>query len=171
MRKKLIALFLCVLLTFLCGCAQRETILHAESYGEAFRSKNAILYPNPNCEHQLISSSAKMYMNPEDCNWYHLTICKKGGCDYGIQFHPHVFRADALERAQVQPQNFFRSDCYFYHRFFISCAECGLRIDLHVPCKVQRQDCQTIETQRQNGCLDRNWEEILCDTPYEILYD
>ena len=168
MKRMLCVLLLGCLLLSLSACERNGTLLHAENYGEAFRMKNAILYPNPDCEHALISSSAEKYLNEADCTRYHMTICKHGGCDYGRQFHPHSIRIGGLIMFNQVIQ---MTDGYLYHRYAVACADCNLRVDLYSPCEVQRLDCNTQETAKRNGCLNKNWEEILCDTPYEILYD
>ena len=56
---------------------------------------------------------------------------------------------------------------YMYHTVTLICEKCNASVYLNVLCQRQDFACMTLEECR----TEIKWEEILCDMPYEILYD
>ncbi len=170
--KKYICYFgISFLLLFFASCMSLgNSHLNFSAYGESFRAKNKILFPNVNCEHTLTHTPFNEISDPSFASRYHQTSCKWGGCDYEAHEEPHtfLFRKDELPMARAH----YKENGYLYHSFNMACEECHGAITLHVLCQTQDSECGagigTIHAPAQCfiGC---DWNEIFADTPYRIV--
>ena len=144
--------------------------LNRSDYGEAFREKNAILFPNLSCEHALVHLYTIGKEDPSQAALFHRTTCKWGGCDYEEHDEPHIFlfERDEIPTARAH----YKENGYLYHSFNMACEECHGAVTLHVLCQTQDSECGagigTIHAPAQCfiGC---DWNEIFADTPYRII--
>ena len=157
-------LVFCVLLLSSCH-AVPETHLDPSNYGEDFRIKNEVLFPNTECEHSLVYTPT----DGTEADIVHKTSCKWGGCDYAAHEEPHVFlfKQGYLPSARAH----YKENGYLYHSFRMACEECHGAVTLHVLCRAQNAECGAGEGAIHapavcfTGC---DWQEIFRDTPYRI---
>jgi len=142
-----------------------ETHLDPSNYGEDFRIKNEVLFPNTECEHSLVYTPT----DGTEADIVHKTSCKWGGCDYAAHEEPHVFlfKQGYLPSARAH----YKENGYLYHSFRMACEECHGGITLHVLCRTQDAECGAGEgaIHAPAQCFaDCDWQEIFRGTPYRI---
>jgi hypothetical protein len=173
MRKYILCLILSLCLIFFASCSPSDAShLNLSDYGEAFREKNDVLFPNSDCEHALIHSPLSRNADPSVALLYHQISCKWGGCDYEVHNEPHIFlfRQDELPTARA----YYKENGSLYHSFNMACEECYGTVTLHVRCQKQNADCGAGEFSIHapakcfEGC---DWSEIFRDTPYRIMIE
>ncbi len=169
MKKYLLCLLFCLM--FCASCTHSNgSYLNLSDYGEAFREKNDILFPEVDCDHALIHSPLGGKSDPSVAVRYHQTSCKWGGCDYEPHNEPHVFlfRYNEIPTARAH----YKENGSLYHSFNMACEECDGLITLHVRCQTQRTGCGAGEgaihgpAECLRGC---DWVEMFRGTPYRIL--
>ena len=170
MKKRLLLLLICLLFTVSCTACGQEGYLDPANYDETFRENNRALFYHPSCDHALVYSAITDSEDPTLPNLYHVAKCKWGNCDYREALEPHSFKAEYLS-VNNAPQ--YKENGYLYHSMLETCTGCRERIRIYVLCKRQDPDCCKPGTALAgDDChKDSDWREILCDTPYEILYD
>ena len=160
----ILGLTVCVLLLSSC-CGNSETHLNPPDYGEDFRVKNEVLFPNTECEHSLIHTP----MDGADADICHKTSCKWGGCDYTAHGEPHAFLFTQGQLPSARAYD--KENGYLYHSFRMACEECDGVITLHVLCRTQNAECGAGEgaIHAPAECFtDCDWQEIFRGTPYRI---
>lgn len=166
MKRYALILLILFCIPMLSSChAVFETHLDPSNYGEDFRIKNEVLFPNTWCEHSLIHTPT----DGTDAEMYHNTSCKWGGCNYETHDEPHafLFRRGEIPTARA----YYKENGYLYHTFRMACEECHDAITLHVFCRTQNAQCGAGDgaIHAPAECFtDCDWQEIFRDTPYRI---
>ncbi len=157
-----------ILLWILCfvSCRGDGPHLDRSVYGEEFVQKHRSLFLNADCTHSFAYTDAREVSDVADGNVYHAVRCKWSDCALEASVEAHTIDPAALQ-AKEAPS--YQENGYLYHRIYTSCTVCKHTVILNVYCQAQAEGC----TDRgENVCLEGcDWEEILCDTPYEILRD
>lgn len=149
-----------------CGNAFHDAIFH----DEAFRARNAILFPNDTCEHMEAYTAMS---DPWDADVYHMRRCKFGNCDYVAEKEPHTFVfTDTTVRGPVN----HKENGYLYHSFGMYCRDCNAWVMLSVLCRTQDTGCGKMQGedgvvyQSTAQCMiGADFSEIFRDTPYRIV--
>ncbi len=165
--KKFFLLMLCGL--FLTSCTKDMPLLDKSRYGDNFRAENDMLFLNENCDHVMVYVSSAELSESADPNVYHTEKCKKSDCNFEASLEPHTLWIRSDTNYVTTGITKYMENGYFYHRAAMSCSKCHQQINLYVYCYSQDKDCH--KNTENNPCFTRDWEEILCDTPYEISFD
>lgn len=174
--KKIISLLLSVsLLLFLVSCEAEQpffnkSFLNKETYGEDFRARNEILFPNDACEHVEVSVS---HADPWEAKYYHVTKCKFGNCEYVSKEEAHTF---VFTDTTVRGGAIYKENGYLYHEFGMYCDDCNAWVLLSVLCQTQDTSCGTITKEDGNTyqstaacCEGVDYQALFRDTPYTIV--
>lgn len=167
MKRIFTVLIAFLLLVSFNSCQKEAGHLDLSLYDEAFRNQNRILFLNDRCDHAIVYTPASECSITADANLYHTKKCKWGNCTFEKELEPHTICISKLSFTTEMTK--YMENGYFYHRSVNSCAMCGERVVLYIYCLSQDKDCH--KNQSDNPCYQRDWEKILCDTPYEISYD
>ncbi len=164
---------ICSLLIWSCflfaSCEKNETLLDSSLYDEAFRAKNDMLFLNEACDHTMVYVSSSELSKSADPNVYHTEKCKWSDCDFEAVLEAHTLWIRSDSNYITTGITKYMENGYFYHRAAMSCTKCHQQITLYVYCYSQEKDCHKIT--ENNPCFTRDWEDILCDTPYGISFD
>ncbi len=182
--KKLLLLFLllsCMLLS--CEKNVPKTVLGEKLLDENIRNEHPTMFYDENHEHELryeyIPDSETI--SDYGISVYHRVYCRHENCEFEPYLEPHVIektvRFDIASMKYVEgffPNNnpYVKENGLFYHSVDLNCAYCnggsnkgGHAMKIWVLCQIQEAKCD-------GACLEHaDWEEIVCNTPFEILSD
>ncbi len=159
MKKRTLAILLLLILLF-SSCEKRH--LNRSNYGDDFQKRNAVLYRNEQCEHFLVYTKPDDLASGVDKNICHAVYCKWGSCEQRLTYEPHTLNVSHISSTRAQ----YKENGYLYHEIGLICVDCRETAHFFLLCEQQTLSCMGIKICRK----EISWEEILCDTPYEISY-
>ncbi len=175
--KKWLALILLMTL-MLTSC--EKNMLDVAAFDEDFRAEDPSMFYASNHEHDLRYEYILERNDPtlnKGISIYHRVYCYYENCDFESYLEPHTVKVlntgnAYLDTPQVLTSTYSRckENGYQYHLIRMECSKCHVRgentyFHIWALCETQAEKCT-------GTCLENiNWEEYICDMPYEISYE
>ncbi len=168
MKKRFLLLLVVILLFTSCG--KNGVVLEKSAFDEEFRESDPSMFYALEHEHDIRYKFILDRKTPEadPISVYHRVYCYHENCDLEPYLEPH-----RINYFSPGKNTYLKENGYLYHKVLARCEDCHIIYSptestifyIWALCNAQDKLCE-------GDCFDNvNWEEYICDMPYEILLD